>query len=78
MLWRTAVYSVPIMKTLLSYPLFACCRLPVFSGRNREKVPTLMNDVAGALEGARLIVESPASANYTQLVKTYSHVTSDG
>jgi hypothetical protein len=67
------------MKALLFRLLFvpAVFFLPS-EAATAPAVPTLMNDVAKALEGARLVVESPASANYTHLVKTYSHVTSEG
>ncbi len=64
-------------------PLFRLLFLPaVFflssQAATAQNIPTLMNDVAKVLEGARLVVESPSSANYTHLMKTYSHVTSDG
>jgi hypothetical protein len=41
-------------------------------------VPRLMNEVAAVLEGARLVVDTPSTTNYTHLVKTYSHVSSAG
>jgi hypothetical protein len=67
------------MKALLSRLLFvpAVFFLPSQVATTQE-VSTPMNDVAKVLEGARLVVESPASANYTHLEKSYSHVTSEG
>jgi len=67
------------MKALLSRLLFvpAVFFLPS-QAATAQVVPTLMNDVAKVLEGARLVVDSPASANYTHLVKIYSHVSSEG
>jgi hypothetical protein len=67
------------MKSLFSRLLF----LPAVSflpsqAATAQKVPTQMNDVAKVLEGARLVVDSPSSANYTHLVKTYSGVSSEG
>jgi hypothetical protein len=67
----------------MKVPLFRLLFVPaVFSlssmAATAPAIPTLMSAVAKALEGARLVVESPASANYTHLVKTYSHVISEG
>ena len=68
------------MKALLSGLLFvpAVFLLPSVQAATAQDIPSRMNDVAKVLNGARLVVESPASANYTHLVKTYSHVTSEG
>jgi hypothetical protein len=67
------------MKDILCRLLFvpAVFFLPC-QAATAQNVSTLMNDVGKVLEGARLVVESPASANYTHLVKTYSHVSSEG
>jgi hypothetical protein len=72
--------TVSIMKALLSGLLFvpAVFLLPSVQAATAQDIPSRMNDVAKVLNGARLVVESPASANYTHLVKTYSHVTSEG
>jgi len=56
--------------------LFALLLLPLAA--TAQAVPTLMNNIATVLEGARLVVESPASTNYTHLVKTYTQVASHG
>jgi hypothetical protein len=67
------------MKALLSRVLFVAVVFFVLSqAAAAQAVSAAMKDVAKVLEGARLEVESPASANYTHLVKTYSHVSSEG
>ena len=73
------------MKALLSRLSFvrllfvpAVFLLPSLPTATAQGVPSQRNDIASVLEGARLVVESPSSANYTHLVKTYSHVTSEG
>jgi hypothetical protein len=73
------------MKALFSRRLFvrlflglAVFLLACVPAATAQDVLSRMKDVAGVLEGARLVVESPASANYTHLVKTYSQVSSEG
>jgi hypothetical protein len=67
------------MKALLSHLVFMPAVIFLTSQTaTAQNAPTLTNDVANVLEGARLVVESPSSANYIHLVKTYSHVTSEG
>jgi hypothetical protein len=60
------ILLLPVVVLLLSHAAIA------------QAIPAAMSQVVAALQGARLVVETPGSTGYPHLIKGYSQVSSDG